>query len=85
MLLISYDLNKTGQDYEKIIDAIKALGTWAHPMKSLWLIKGRKDNEAVFLQLKKMVDDNDYLAVVAFDKSNLSGWLSTEVVEWLAK
>lgn len=33
-LLISYDLNKPGQKYERLYEKIKALGTWWHYLDS---------------------------------------------------
>jgi hypothetical protein len=38
--LIGYDLNKSGQDYKDLIDAIKNLSsTWWHCLDSTWIIK----------------------------------------------
>lgn len=37
--LISYDLNKAGQDYNSPIEAIKKLGNWWHCLDSTWIIK----------------------------------------------
>lgn len=37
-LIVSYDLYSPGQDYSKVIDAIKALGSWAKVQKSVWYV-----------------------------------------------
>ena len=36
---ISYDLNKTGQDYFNPYKRIKVLGSWCHLLDSIWFVK----------------------------------------------
>ena len=36
--MIGYDLNRPGQDYPALIDAIKRLGTWWHHLDSTWIV-----------------------------------------------
>ena len=38
-LFVSYDLYAPGQNYEKVIEAIKSKGAWAKVQKSLWYLK----------------------------------------------
>ena len=38
-LFISYDLNSPGQTYDRVIDEIKTLGSWAKVQKSFWYVK----------------------------------------------
>lgn len=37
-LLITYDLNKPGQNYEELYERIKRLGTWWHYLGSTWIV-----------------------------------------------
>ena len=37
-LLISYDLNKPGQNYDKLYAKIKELRTWWHYLDSTWIV-----------------------------------------------
>ena len=37
-LLIGYDLDKPGQNYESLFVAIKTLGEWWHYLDSTWLV-----------------------------------------------
>jgi len=63
-LLIGYDLNKTGQDYDSLIEAIKSDGTWWHHLDSTWLVKTSQTATAVRDQLQRHIDANDELLVV---------------------
>ena len=37
-MLIGYDLNRPGQNYDDLFDEIKNLGTWWHCLDSTWLV-----------------------------------------------
>lgn len=63
-LLIGYDLNRDGQNYQDLIEAIKGYGTWWHHLDSTWLIKTDKTVVQVRDQLKAHIDSNDELLVV---------------------
>jgi len=72
--LITYDLNKVGQDYSGLIAQIK---TYAHikPMKSAWFIKTTEPTaEGVYNKLSKFIDRNDLLLVMEVHRNNY-GWL----------
>lgn len=80
--MITYDLNKEGQNYEKVIQAIKdaSTGVWCTYWKSSYLIKSNytSANEVSNL-ITPHLDKNDRLFVVEV-KNNYQGWLSEE--EW---
>jgi hypothetical protein len=87
--LIGYDLNKPGQDYTDLINAIKKLasGSW-HCLDSTWIIKSDSAAVAIRDTLKPHLDSSDELLVmnvtgverawVGFDKE-CSDWLSNNV------
>ena len=37
-LMVGYDLNTPGKDYEKLIEYMKSFGTWWHHLDSTWLV-----------------------------------------------
>ena len=63
-ILIGYDLNKTGQNYDSLIEAIKEDGTWWHHLDSTWLVRTNKTAAAVRDQLLQHIDTNDELLVI---------------------
>lgn len=64
-ILIGYDLNKAGQDYTSLINAIKSLGSdWWHCLDSTWIIKTTLNAASVRDSLLKHIDSNDEILVV---------------------
>ena len=63
-LIVSYDLNKPGQGYEKVIAEIKEQGTWAKVHYSLFYLKSEKTSQQVAEAVRKKMDANDRLIVV---------------------
>jgi hypothetical protein len=63
--LIGYDLNRPGQSYPELLEAIKGLtDTWWHHLDSTWIIK--HDGPATVIRdiLRPHIDANDELLVV---------------------
>ena len=80
--LITYDLNKSGKDYQGVYDAIKAAsdGVWCHYWDSSWLIRSTYSSaNSVFEKIKPHLDSNDKCLVIEV-KHNTQGWLTQE--EW---
>ena len=81
--LISYDLKKPGQDYGKLFDAIKAIGSWWHCLESVWIVVTDKSSSVVRDELQTHVDSNDKLVVLKLS----GGWASLNLPdncnEWL--
>jgi len=80
--LISYDLRKPGQNYTPLYDAIKAYGDWQHPMESLWAVFTEHDANMISEDLRKHIDENDCLLVVAMN-SEYQGWLPKSFWTWV--
>ncbi|RNI20737.1 SinR family protein [Flexivirga caeni] len=72
-ILIGYDLNRQGQDYDDLIASIKALGSWWHHLDSTWLVKTSSSAKEVRDRLARHIDSNDELLVI-----NVSG----DAVAW---
>jgi hypothetical protein len=83
-LFISYDLNSPGQDYSKVIDAIKALGGWAKVQKSLWYVNTTLSATEALNRVKPTLDRNDSLIVIdATNKTATWYGLSDEVAKYI--
>jgi CRISPR/Cas system-associated endoribonuclease Cas2 len=63
-LIISYDLNNPGQNYERLIEAIKGLGSWAKIQKSVWYVDSSLTAVQVVTHLWARMDASDSLFVV---------------------
>lgn len=61
--IINYDLIAPGKNYDKLYDALKSYGTWAHVLESCWLIKSTSSATEVRDNLSKYIDSNDKLLV----------------------
>lgn len=75
--LITYDLNKQGQNYEKVIESIKKAsdGAWCTYWKSSFLIRSdfQTANE-VSAFITPHLDKTDSLLVIEVNR-NYQGWL----------
>ncbi|SIS96377.1 hypothetical protein SAMN05421788_102358 [Filimonas lacunae] len=82
-ILIGYDLNKKGQNYETLISEIKKLGTWWHCLDSTWLIKSNATPVSILEKLKQFIDSNDELFITQI--YNNSAWIgfNKECSDWL--
>lgn len=65
MLLVGYDLNTPGKDYERLIEYLKSFGTWGHHLDSTWLVRRRVTAAQLRDEVRKRVDANDEVLVVA--------------------
>lgn len=82
-LMVGYDLNKSGQNYDKLIEALKAYGTYWHHLDSTWLIRTSKTCVEVRDQLKALIDSNDELLVA--ELTGVAAWygISDSGSAWL--
>lgn len=82
--LIGYDLNKKGQDYKDLTDAIKKLSpTWWHCLDSTWIIKSTSAASAIRDTLIAHIDNNDELLVVLLGGEGAWIGFTDECSEWL--
>ncbi|OGJ56467.1 hypothetical protein A3D88_03770 [Candidatus Peribacteria bacterium RIFCSPHIGHO2_02_FULL_52_16] len=81
--LVTYDLNKTGQNYDGLIGAIKKF-TWYGVLKSAWLIKSTSSAAEISKYLLPHIDKNDRLLVCEIN-SNRDGWLDQAAWDFLKK
>lgn len=84
--VISYDLNRPGQNYNELFEEIKALGTWWHCLDSTWIVKSNLTAAQVRDRLVKKIDTNDRLIVAAL--TGEAAWttsFSEQCQDWLRK
>jgi hypothetical protein len=63
-LFIAYDLDKPGQNYAGVEQAIKSLGSWAHVQLSVWYVHTQYDAQSAAQFIWKEMDSNDRLLVI---------------------
>lgn len=64
-LLVGYDLNSPGQNYDALIDRLKQVGSnWWHRLDSSWLIKTTLSASELRDDLKRYIDSGDELLVL---------------------
>lgn len=83
--LIGYDLNRPGQNYNELFEAIKAIGSWWHCLDSTWLVKSTLTAAQIRDIISPHMDGNDRLLVAAM--SGEAAWVgfSQDCSEWLKK
>jgi hypothetical protein len=85
-LLISYDLNRPGQGYSDLHEAIKSLGTsWWHYLDSTWIVSTSLTPTQAFAKLQPTVDTNDSIFIVDITADTNAGWLPAKAWEWIKK
>jgi hypothetical protein len=84
--MISYDLQRPGQNYPELFDAIKSVGTtWWHCLESVWLVKTTLASAQVREQLRLHIDANDKILVAALAGNWASLGLKQECNDWLSE
>ena len=81
---VNYDLNKTGQNYDGLIEYLTSIGAWAKPLKSSFLVDTNLSVSEVRDGAAKHIDSNDCLLVMRVDGDNWASWgLLAEVTDWM--
>ncbi|MCV7742092.1 hypothetical protein N3356_010200, partial [Micrococcus luteus] len=83
---VNYDLNKTGQDYTKLIEYLKSHQGWAKPLKSSILVKTAATAVQLRDEAKKHIDGNDDILVITVTGAAWASYgLASNVTEWLKR
>ena len=84
-VLISYDLNGSGKDYQDVINYIKSLGDWARPLRSQWLVKTNLQPMDIVSGLRVHgIDKDDAVLVVDVSRQHAAWYkLSPDVSNWI--
>jgi hypothetical protein len=81
VLLVTYDLNKPGKDYNDLLKTVKNY-PWARLSESSYAIKTEQAPHQVFDKLKPFLDQNDNLYIINL-KRPYAGFGHKEVNDWL--
>jgi len=83
-ILISYDLNSPGQNYDNLIKHIKGHYSWCKVLKSAWAVSTSKSTTTVRDECKSYLDANDDLFVVNITGAGwASSGLDSQITKWL--
>ena len=80
--LITYDLNREGQDYQELYDSIESYREYIHPLDSTWFIHTDSSVNEVSGYLESLIDKNDYIFVCEVTE-NRFGWMKKSFWKWL--
>ncbi len=81
VLLVTYDLNKPGKDYDDLLKTIKS-HSWARLSESSYAIQTNQGPQQVINKLKPFIDQNDNLYVINLKKP-YAGFGPKDVNDWL--
>ncbi len=80
--LITYDLNKPGQNHKKVLDKIKAYGSWAKLSESSYAVETDQSPTDIYKAFKPLLDKNDDFLVITLTRP-WNGQASKDVIDWL--
>lgn len=86
--LISYDINDAVYDYTDLITAIKDLGSFQHPMNSLWFVNVPNITAGDISNMLHRFLKSRYDALYVMEVNSASGkqgWMPKAFWSWLNK
>jgi hypothetical protein len=78
-LLITYDLDKPGQDYNAVHAKIKSLGRWYHPQQSVFYLHTGLSPKEAHDAVGAVMDANDKLIVADLKGIIVAPALATDI------
>jgi hypothetical protein len=79
---ISYDLNKPGQNYERLHAEIKRTDRWTRVLESTWLVWTTETVTQLQTRLNRVIHRNNRLFISRVTREN-GGWMDRAVWAWL--
>lgn len=70
--IITYDLNKSGKNYDELYAYIKSFAQWAHINQSVWFVKTNKSCVDIVGDMRNILDSDDNIFVA--ELSNVAAW-----------
>lgn len=80
--VVTYDLNKSGQKYQELLEKIKENSMWARLSESSYAVGTEKTPQQLFDHLQTSLDSNDHLYIITIAKPYI-GVGTEEVTKWL--
>lgn len=82
--LISYESNEMLHDYAPVMEAIKAMGEYQHPMSTLWFVRTNLTADDICNRIRPLLRDKDHIFVSEVSSStHRQGWLAKTFWQWL--
>ena len=82
--MVGYDLNKPGQNYDKLIKALQEdFDNWWHHLDSTWIIKTNMTAMKILKKLQPLIDSNDELLVARLQGEWASIGFNDKGTDWL--
>ena len=82
VFLVTYDLNRPGQEYPALYDTISKIGAWWHFLDSTWLVDTTLTAGQIRDRIRMVVDPTDHFLVVQFGPTWAS-FLPKEANDWI--
>lgn len=79
---VSYDLNKSGQNYKALYDELESSSGYWHYLDSTWLVSTSETADQLSNRILKHLDSNDSLLVIKV-VSPKAGWLPQDAWDWI--
>lgn len=81
---VNYDLNRSGQNYEKLIAYLKSHDSWAKPLASSFFVKTSLTVAQLRDAIGQHIDANDSVVIINVDGQ---GWatrgIDKKVTDWM--
>jgi hypothetical protein len=83
-LLVGYDLNRPGQDYDELTKFLKSQDSWWHALDSTWIVVTSKTTSELRDEIKRFIDANDTVLVMNVKGDGWASFgLSDNANRWL--
>jgi CRISPR/Cas system-associated endoribonuclease Cas2 len=82
--LITYDLNKSGQNYQVLYDLLEKYDYIRDPgLDSVWFISTTKTAEKLAEHIQNVLDENDRIFVTKLNSFEYNGWMHEDIWKWI--
>lgn len=81
--MISYNLRKSGRNYDDLQREIMKLGVWWQSLEAVWLVESERTCEDIAAHLKQFIEPTDDLLVLGLDGKWSSHGLTDQCNNWL--
>ncbi|HNP66281.1 MAG TPA: hypothetical protein PKH16_00115 [Aequorivita sp.] len=82
--LITYDLNKGGQDYQTLYNLLEKYEYIRDPgLDSVWFISTSQSANQLSNNIQSVLDKNDRHVVTRMNAGEHQGWLNEDVWKWI--
>lgn len=80
--IVNYDI-KSEERKDAFLNAAKTMGDVQQYLPHALFVDSKQEQRVVYEELKKMTNEDDLFVVVSAPLSNMLGWLTSSVVDWL--